>query len=146
MSNIATHFEMLMDPEEQERIGVTPERDEHMRVMRTLSAYQELREVIKEQQTRIGKLEAENISLTSQRDRAIKYFIEFGMYVDEFGRKFKAFKEGVIPTPWKTHEPRVVGFAREFEELAAAINVGEGQLVTEENVKEFKQMLIEEKA
>ena len=43
MSNIATHFEMLMPLDEQERIGVTADREEHMRVMRVLSEYAELK-------------------------------------------------------------------------------------------------------
>lgn len=41
-SNISTHFEMLMDADEQARIGATPDKDDGMRVMRLLSAYNEV--------------------------------------------------------------------------------------------------------
>jgi len=40
--NIATHFEMLMSVEEQQRIGVTADRAEHMRVMRVLARYADM--------------------------------------------------------------------------------------------------------
>jgi hypothetical protein len=42
MSNISTHFEMLMPREEQERIGATPDKGDSMRVMRALSGYADL--------------------------------------------------------------------------------------------------------
>lgn len=40
---IATHFDMLLPAEEQERIGATPGTDESLRVMRVLSEYEILR-------------------------------------------------------------------------------------------------------
>ena len=58
MSNIATHFEMLMDQAEQERIGATKDRDESMRVMRTLAAYNDL---LAERDSLLAKLNASTL-------------------------------------------------------------------------------------
>lgn len=41
MSPISTHFDMLLEVEEQERIGATAAVREEMRVMRVLCAYRE---------------------------------------------------------------------------------------------------------
>lgn len=44
LSSIKTHIEMLIDPEEQERIGADeqPQRDLQQRVMRIFAAYNDL--------------------------------------------------------------------------------------------------------
>lgn len=46
MNDIQTHFNMLMSPEEQERIGATPDKSDSMRVMRVLSEYDRMRDVL----------------------------------------------------------------------------------------------------
>lgn len=48
MNDIQTHFGMLMSPEEQERIGATPDKSDSMRVMRVLSEYDRMREALME--------------------------------------------------------------------------------------------------
>ena len=42
MNDIQTHFDMLLSREEQERIGVTPDKSDSIRVMRVLAEYDRL--------------------------------------------------------------------------------------------------------
>jgi hypothetical protein len=46
MTAIATHFDALMPKEEQERIGANSDQPEHMRVMRALDHYEQMRAVL----------------------------------------------------------------------------------------------------
>lgn len=62
MTNIATHFDMLLSVEEQERIGATPDKDDSMRVMRLLSEYNRLLEICqsKDDAYAMAKMQADN--------------------------------------------------------------------------------------
>lgn len=66
MSTISTHFEMLMPKDEQEKIGATPNVTEHLRVMRALAEYADIkdhRDILQREltaaQARIAELETQ---------------------------------------------------------------------------------------
>lgn len=48
MNEIAAHFAMLMEEEEQLRIGATSDEHAHMRVMRVLAEYEKLRSALED--------------------------------------------------------------------------------------------------
>jgi hypothetical protein len=67
--------------------------------------------------------------------RGALHWAELSFYVSHIKTKVQAFAKGVSGTTWKTHEPRVLGFKAEFDEMVSAIALPEPKLPTREQMR-----------